>query len=100
VKKLEGDRAYDPADWTAAMGKSLLWGEEIPIGKFLERTDVPTLQGAEPALNAGPLPQADTRIPVDVTPGLSLKSWCRTQEGRRVGVEADTMPLKAGDSGP
>ena len=38
----------------AAMGKSLLWGEEIPIGKFFERTDVPTLHGAEPVLNAGP----------------------------------------------
>ncbi len=54
MKKLEDDRAYDPADWTAAMGKSLLCGEEIPIGKFLERTDVPTLRGPEPVLNAGP----------------------------------------------
>jgi pyruvate/2-oxoacid:ferredoxin oxidoreductase beta subunit len=42
VKKLEDDRAYNPADWMAAMGKSLLWDEEIPIGKFFERTDVPT----------------------------------------------------------
>ena len=30
------------------MEKSLLWGDEIPIGKFFERTDVPTLHGAEP----------------------------------------------------
>jgi len=35
VKKLEDDPTYDSADWMAAMGKSLLWGEEIPIGKFL-----------------------------------------------------------------
>jgi hypothetical protein len=25
---------------TAAVERSLLWGEEIPIGKFFERTDV------------------------------------------------------------
>jgi 2-oxoglutarate ferredoxin oxidoreductase subunit beta len=34
VKKLEEDSAYDAADWTLAMEKSLLWGDEIPIGKF------------------------------------------------------------------
>jgi len=67
MKKLEDDPAYDHGDWMAAMGKSLLWDEEIPIGKFFERTDVPTLHGAEPVLNAGPLAHADTRIPVDVT---------------------------------
>src|SRR6266852_2625702 len=66
VKKLEDDSSYDPADWTAAMGKSLLWGEEIPIGKFFERTDVPTLHGAEPVLNEGPLVRQDTRVPPDV----------------------------------
>jgi 2-oxoglutarate/2-oxoacid ferredoxin oxidoreductase subunit beta len=65
VKKLEDDPTHNPADWMAAMGKSLLWGEEIPIGKFFERTDVPTLHGAEPVLNAGPLVHADPRMPVD-----------------------------------
>jgi 2-oxoglutarate/2-oxoacid ferredoxin oxidoreductase subunit beta len=48
------------------MAKSLLWDEEIPIGKFFERTDVPSLHGAEPVLNAGPLAYAEMRIPVDV----------------------------------
>jgi 2-oxoglutarate ferredoxin oxidoreductase subunit beta len=67
VKRLEDDTAFDPADWMAAMGKSLLWGEEIPIGKFFERTDVPTLHRAEPVLDTGPLAHADTRIPSDVT---------------------------------
>jgi 2-oxoglutarate ferredoxin oxidoreductase subunit beta len=67
VKKLEDDATYDPADWMAAIGKSLLWDEEIPIGKFFERTDVPSLHAAEPVLNAGPLVRADTRIPLDVT---------------------------------
>src|SRR2546426_7610056 len=30
VKKLEEDSVYDAADWTGAMEKSLLWGDEIP----------------------------------------------------------------------
>ncbi|MGC2252243.1 MAG: 2-oxoacid:ferredoxin oxidoreductase subunit beta, partial [Acidobacteriaceae bacterium] len=55
VKKLEDNAEYDPSDWSAAMEKSLLWGEEIPIGRFFERTDLPTLHGSEPVLNAGPL---------------------------------------------
>jgi 2-oxoglutarate ferredoxin oxidoreductase subunit beta len=67
VKKLDDDPSYDSADWMAAMGKSLLWDEEIPIGKFFERTDVPTLHGAEPVLDAGPLVHADMRIAADVT---------------------------------
>src|SRR5271169_1786322 len=66
-EKLEDDTSFDPADWMAAMGKSLLWDEEIPIGKFFERTDVPTLHGAEPVLDAGPLAYAAPRIPVDTT---------------------------------
>jgi 2-oxoglutarate ferredoxin oxidoreductase subunit beta len=66
VKKLEDDLGYDPADWAAAMEKSLLWGDEIPIGKFFERTDVPTLHGAEPVLNDGPLVHLDAKVPPDV----------------------------------
>jgi 2-oxoglutarate ferredoxin oxidoreductase subunit beta len=66
VKKLEDDPAYDSSDWTTAMEKSLLWGEEIPIGKFFERIDVPTLHGAEPVLNEGPLVHRDPRVPPDV----------------------------------
>jgi 2-oxoglutarate ferredoxin oxidoreductase subunit beta len=62
VKKLEDDPAYDPTDWVAAMERSLLWGEEIPIGKFFERTDVPTLHGAEPVLSTGPLVHGEARL--------------------------------------
>jgi 2-oxoglutarate/2-oxoacid ferredoxin oxidoreductase subunit beta len=40
-------------------------GEEIPIGKFFERNDVPTLHGAEPVLNEGPLVHHDLRVPSD-----------------------------------
>jgi 2-oxoglutarate ferredoxin oxidoreductase subunit beta len=63
VKKLEDDPTYDSADWMAAMGRSLLWDEEIPIGKFFERTDVPTLHEVEPVLNTGPLVHSDVQIP-------------------------------------
>jgi 2-oxoglutarate ferredoxin oxidoreductase subunit beta len=66
VKKLEDDTAYDSTNWLSAMEKSLLWGDEIPIGKFFERTDVSTLHGAEPVLNAGALVDGNTRIPPDV----------------------------------
>ena len=66
VKKLEDNPDYDAGDWNAAMEKSVIWGEEIPIGKFFERTDLPTLHGAEPVLNAGPLVHQNNRIPADV----------------------------------
>src|SRR6201993_1308414 len=66
VKKLEDDSSYDSSDWKAAIEKSLLWGEEIPIGKFFESPDVPTLHGAEPVLNEGPLVHRDPRVPPDI----------------------------------
>jgi 2-oxoglutarate/2-oxoacid ferredoxin oxidoreductase subunit beta len=66
VKKLEDNPEYDPTNWLAAMEKALLWGDEIPIGLFFERTDVPAAHDAEPVLNAGPLIQQRTRIPADI----------------------------------
>jgi len=45
----------------------LLWGDEIPIGKFFGRTDVPTLHGAEPVLDSGPLVHQELRIAPEVT---------------------------------
>src|SRR5437879_5363916 len=66
VKKLEDDPAHDPADWMAAMGNALLWDEQIPIGKLLERNDVPTLHASEPVTNDGPLVQRDLKVPPDV----------------------------------
>lgn len=66
VKKLEDDSSYDSSDWIAAMEKSTLWGDEIPIGKFFERTDIPPLHAAEPILNQGPLANQDPRVPSDV----------------------------------
>ena len=66
VKKLEDNPEYDSTNWMAAMEKSLLWGDEIPIGKFFERTDVPTLHESEPVLANEPLVKQSSRIPPDV----------------------------------
>lgn len=64
VKKLEEEPGYDPSNWTAAMEKSQLWGEEIPIGKFYQRNDLMALDEAEPILTeGGPLAHRDLRIP-------------------------------------
>jgi 2-oxoglutarate ferredoxin oxidoreductase subunit beta len=65
LKKLEDDTAYDSSDWVAAMEKSLLWGDEIPIGKFFERTDLPALHMAEPVLDAGALVHSVSQVPPD-----------------------------------
>jgi len=70
IKKLEDDPAYDVTDWTAAIEKSLLWGDEIPIGKFFERTDVPSLHASEPVLNEGPLLHRDARVPAEIARGF------------------------------
>ncbi len=65
VKKLEDNPEYDHTDWQMAMEKSTLWGDEIPIGLFFERTDVPSAHDAEPVLNAGPLVHQEMWIPED-----------------------------------
>ena len=66
VKKLEDDVNYDPANWVGAMEKSLLWGDEIPIGRLFERTDLPALHAAEPVLNSGALVHSEGRVPPEV----------------------------------
>jgi len=67
VKKLEDDKDFDPTDWQMAMQKALLWGDEIPIGKFFQRTDLPSLHQAEPILDeGGPLAHRKLGIPPEV----------------------------------
>src|SRR5712692_8699576 len=53
VKKLEDEPEYDPANWSAAIQKSQIWGEEIPIGKFFQKTDTLSLHESEPILDEG-----------------------------------------------
>jgi 2-oxoglutarate/2-oxoacid ferredoxin oxidoreductase subunit beta len=67
VKKLEDDPGYDPTNWYQAIEKSQLWGDEIPIGKFFESTDLPSLHGSEPVLaQGGPLAHRDLSVPSDI----------------------------------
>jgi 2-oxoglutarate ferredoxin oxidoreductase subunit beta len=64
VKRLEDDQSYDSANWSAAMEKSQIWGEEIPIGRFFQRTDTLSLHQAEPILDeGGPLALRKLGIP-------------------------------------
>jgi 2-oxoglutarate ferredoxin oxidoreductase subunit beta len=63
VKRLEDDFTYDASNLEAALAKSQIWGEEIPIGKFFERTDQASLQEMEPVLEQGPLVHQSYRIP-------------------------------------
>jgi 2-oxoglutarate ferredoxin oxidoreductase subunit beta len=67
VKKLEDDPSYDSTNWTAAIERSQIWGEEIPIGKFFQRTDLPALHQAEEILDkGGPLAHRDLGIAPEV----------------------------------
>src|SRR6267142_1955706 len=71
VKKLEDDASYDSSNWAMAMEKSQLWGEVIPIGKFFQRTDRPSLEECEPILDeGGPLALRDLRIPAEAVKGF------------------------------
>ncbi len=67
VKRLEDDPGYDASDWSAAMEKAQMWGDEIPIGKFFQRTDLPSLDSSEPILaDDVPLAHRDPRIAPDL----------------------------------
>ena len=49
--------------WAMAMEKSQVWGDVIPIGKFFQRTDRPSLDQCEPVLDeGGPLAHRDLHI--------------------------------------
>ena len=70
VQKLEDDESYDSLDWSEAVKRSLLWGDEIPIGKFFQRNDLPSLDQAEIVLDEGPsLPHR----PLKVDPSVAEK---------------------------
>src|SRR5690348_11808901 len=53
VKKLEDDPHYDSSNWLMAMERAIMWGDEIPIGKFFQRSDLPSLSQSEPVLDSG-----------------------------------------------
>jgi 2-oxoglutarate ferredoxin oxidoreductase subunit beta len=67
TKKLE-DMGHDPTDFAAAIQKSYEWGDEIPIGLFWKRDDLPTLDQLEQILDeGGPL----ARRPLGVSPEIA-----------------------------
>jgi 2-oxoglutarate ferredoxin oxidoreductase subunit beta len=49
TRKLE-DQGHDPTDFGHAIEKGYEWGEEIPIGLFWKRDDLPSLDQLEPVL--------------------------------------------------
>jgi 2-oxoglutarate ferredoxin oxidoreductase subunit beta len=68
VKKLEDDPAYDASNLQHAFEKAQLWGDEIPTGRFFQRTDLPSLDQAEPVLDTGgPLALRELGIPPEIT---------------------------------
>jgi len=70
TKKLE-DMGHDPTDFAAAIQKSYEWGDEIPIGLFWERSDLPTLDQLEQVLDeGGPLARRPLGIKSDVAHSL------------------------------
>ena len=71
MKKLEDDAGYDAANWYQAMERAQIWGEEIPIGRFFQRTDLPSLHAAEPVLaEGGPLAHRDVRVSAGIAEGF------------------------------
>ncbi|HEY2594413.1 MAG TPA: 2-oxoacid ferredoxin oxidoreductase, partial [Chloroflexota bacterium] len=54
TRKLE-DIGHDPTDFHSAIDRGFEWGEEIPIGLFWKRDDLPALDQLEPVLEQGPV---------------------------------------------
>ena len=52
VKVLE-ETGHDPSDFAKAIERGYQWGEEIPVGVFWKRTDLPSLEELEPVLDQG-----------------------------------------------
>ena len=54
TRKLE-DEGHDPTNFHAAIDRGFEWGEEIPIGLFWKRDDLPALDQLEPVNEQGPV---------------------------------------------
>ena len=70
TRKLE-DQAHDPTDFMHAMERGYEWGEEIPIGLFWKRDDLPSLDQLEPVLDDD-TPLARRPLGIDVETAGSL----------------------------
>ena len=61
VKILE-EEGHNPADFNKAIERGYQWGDEIPIGLFWKRTDLPSLEDLEPVLHDGNGPLAFRKL--------------------------------------
>lgn len=66
------DQGHDPTDFHRAIERGYQWGEEIPIGLFWRRTDLPTLEELEPVLHTGEGPLAFRGLGVSQEEAKSL----------------------------
>jgi 2-oxoglutarate ferredoxin oxidoreductase subunit beta len=71
VKSLE-EQGHDPSDFQKALEKGYQWGEEIPIGLFWKRTDLPSLEELEPVLQDGNGPLAYRQLGISAEQGQEL----------------------------
>ena len=71
VKILE-DQGHDPANFNKAIERGYQWGDEIPIGLFWKRADLPSLEELEPVLHDGngPLAFRELGIPKEQADAL------------------------------
>src|SRR6266403_1235967 len=60
--KILEEQGHDPSDFHTALTKGYLWGDEIPIGLFWKRTDLPALEDLEPVLHDGKGPLAFRKL--------------------------------------
>ncbi|MGZ9272919.1 MAG: 2-oxoacid ferredoxin oxidoreductase, partial [Candidatus Binatia bacterium] len=68
--KLE-DKKHNPTDFAAAMKYGYEWGDEIAIGLFWKRDDLPALDQLEPVLDeGGPMARRRLGIVPDVAKSL------------------------------
>lgn len=61
VKILE-DQGHDPGDLNKAIERGYQWGDEIHIGLFWKRTDLPSLEDQEPVLHDGKGPLGHRKL--------------------------------------
>ena len=73
VKILE-EQDHDPSDLHKAIDRGYQWGDEIPIGLFWRRTDLPSLEELEPVLHTGEGPLAFRKTGVSAEQAKALVS--------------------------
>ena len=71
VRMLE-EQGHDPTDLHQAIERGFQWGEEIPIGLFWRRNDLPTLEQQEPVLHTGEGPLAFRKLGITPEQAKSL----------------------------